>query len=471
MSRIADIRTAILDFAKKCGGENFEDYLLRGSDLSEENFSKDYHWFGLIRNDQPKSSTYSGLSIAVAPSNEESRWLMTLGVGLDGLGEDISLASKPGVRRLFSQLVDGDGFAKYNFTDLQSPVDKTLLDKLPEDILRTINRLYSKHLPVCQIVQIPEETSGKELPSIMAAFIAAYSRIRGWDTSAEKRKVVNKAIDFRVSEIKPTTEVSQEKQIQKLVSTRRFIVLQGAPGVGKTRMAKQIANALTKNQTGKVVFTQFHAETSYSDFIYGLRPVVNSKDLAYTDRHGPLVNAIELAEGDRENNVVLIIDEINRANLSNVLGECFYLFEPDLEPNVNVEIFPGKTLKELPKNLFVIGTMNTADRSLAVVDFALRRRFAWYTMAPQTIKDSDRFYKEEYQEISEIFEWFATDEELALQPGQGYFLADDNNAMMNRIRYELYPLIKEYLNEGLLKEATSRFDFFFKSKINRSIYQ
>jgi 5-methylcytosine-specific restriction endonuclease McrBC GTP-binding regulatory subunit McrB len=138
--------------------------------------------------------------------------------------------------------------------------------------------------------------------------------------------------------------------------------------------------------------------------------------------------------------------------------------------NVDIEIFPNFKVKKLPDNFFVIATMNTADRSLAVVDFALRRRFAWYTLKPKAI-NSKQFFKEDFTKIQEIFDWYASSEELTLQPGQGYFIADSEDEMKNRIRYEILPLIKEYLQEGLLRNAKEEFNNYFSTRINLSLFE
>ena len=169
--------------------------------------------------------------------------------------------------------------------------------------------------------------------------------------------------------------------------------------------------------------------------------------------------------------MILIIDEINRANLSNVLGPIFYLFEHKMDKaNVEIEISPGFKINKLPDNFYVIATMNTADRSLAVVDFALRRRFAWYSLKPKPI-NNNKFFKEDFLKIQEIFDWYASSYELSLQPGQGYFIADNQEEMKNRIMYEILPLIKEYLQEGLLKNAKEEFNKYFKDRIKLSIFE
>ena len=224
-------------------------------------------------------------------------------------------------------------------------------------------------------------------------------------------------------------------------------------------------------------FTQFHAETTYSDFVYGIIPDVNSGNLKYSAHEGVFVKAIKEAQNDKNKEVYLIIDEINRANLSSVLGPSFYLFEPNMTSNnVEIEVCPGLKLEELPENFYVIATMNTADRSLAVVDFALRRRFAWYTVFSREITADAGLYfcTTEFNEIADIFEKYASDEELNLQPGQAYFIVPDNNhneEIKDRLRYEIMPLIKEYLLDGMLSRAKDDFVNYFRKKINEEMFR
>lgn len=143
--------------------------------------------------------------------------------------------------------------------------------------------------------------------------------------------------------------------------------------------------------------------------------------------------------------------------------------------NVKMEICPGLTLAQLPENFYVIATMNTADRSLAVVDFALRRRFAWYTVFPhEIITDKEQFFcKEEFNAIADIFERYASDEELNLQPGHAYFIVPngDRNAINNRLKYEIMPLIKEYLLDGMLSRAKDDFVNYFRKRINEEMFK
>lgn len=153
---------------------------------------------------------------------------------------------------------------------------------------------------------------------------------------------------------------------------------------------------------------------------------------------------------------------------------------------IEIEITPNLKISQLPHNFFVIATMNTADRSLAVVDFALRRRFAWYTMKPSVIEGKKRivdnfhvlelensqyFFLEDFKKFDEIFNWYATDSELSLQPGQAYFIAESLEEMSNRLEYELFPLIKEYLQEGLIKNGKEEFSDYFSKRISKSLFE
>lgn len=307
---------------------------------------------------------------------------------------------------------------------------------------------------------LPESEKGKQ---IIAAFVAGYAKLREWPSNKDHRKAVSEALKPFLK----TETINETEEITNLLTERKYIVLQGPPGTGKTRTAKSVADKIG----AKTFFTQFHAETSFSDFIFGIRPDTANEKLRYKENLGSFSKALKYAIDHNNEKVVLIIDEINRANLSNVLGPVFYLFEHKMDvTNVEIEIAPKFKVKKLPDNFSVIATMNTADRSLAVVDFALRRRFAWYTLKPKAIK-SKQFFNEDFFRFQEIFDWYASSTELNLQPGQGYFIADSEDEMKNRIRYEIFPLIKEYLQEGLLRNAKEEFNNYFSTRINLSLFE
>jgi 5-methylcytosine-specific restriction enzyme B len=169
-------------------------------------------------------------------------------------------------------------------------------------------------------------------------------------------------------------------EVVALLRDKGQVILYGPPGTGKTFLARQLAVALAPSPERRMV-VQFHPSTSYEDFVEGYRPTVGDDgQLTYELVQGPLVRMAERAEAAPEVEHVLVIDEINRANLPKVLGELLYLLEYRKEA-VRALYRPDEPF-ELPENLLFIGTMNTADRSIALVDAALRRRFHFVPFFP-----------------------------------------------------------------------------------------
>jgi 5-methylcytosine-specific restriction protein B len=176
------------------------------------------------------------------------------------------------------------------------------------------------------------------------------------------------------------TDQAELVKIADLLWERKQIILYGPPGTGKTYLARELARHLTDD--GAVKLVQFHPSYTYEDFFEGFRPEPGgSGTLTFALRAGPFRDFAEVAADNPTTAYILIIDEINRANLAKVFGELYFLLEYRDE-SISLQYSPDKEFT-LPQNLFIIGTMNTADRSIARIDTAMRRRFAFVELNPR----------------------------------------------------------------------------------------
>ncbi len=173
-------------------------------------------------------------------------------------------------------------------------------------------------------------------------------------------------------------DVEELRNIEKLLDDKRQVIFQGPPGTGKTYAARKLARCLAGAEE-RVKLVQFHPSYAFEDFVQGFRPGLVDGHPGFELRNGPLLQAAKAARSDRNSNHFLVIDEINRGNLAKVFGELYFLLEyrdEEMDLQYSSESFA------LPKNLYIIGTMNTADRSIALVDLALRRRFHFVEFHP-----------------------------------------------------------------------------------------
>jgi 5-methylcytosine-specific restriction protein B len=239
-----------------------------------------------------------------------------------------------------------------------------------------------------------------------------------------------------------------------LLKAKKNIILQGAPGVGKTFAAKRLAFAMMgQKDTSRVMMVQFHQSYSYEDFIMGFRPSKNGFEL----KPGPFYEFCKKAQDDDEREYFFIIDEINRGNVSKIFGELMMLIEKD-KRGEQLRLLYSNELFSVPENVYIIGMMNTADRSLAIIDYALRRRFAFLELEPAF--DSEGFkaimqqannqkYNALVEQIKALNDFISKDESLGngFRIGHSYLCRNEevtDEWLEEVIRYELLPLLNEY---------------------------
>ena len=210
---------------------------------------------------------------------------------------------------------------------------------------------------------------------------------------------------------------------------------------------------------GEYQIIQFHPAYSYEDFVRGIVAETNdSGNITYKVENKVLAEFAKKAQDNPNGKYVLIVDEINRANLPSVLGELIYALEYRGDAVTSMYEFEGERNITLPKNLYIIGTMNTADRSVGHIDYAIRRRFAFVDILPDESVINNLKAKQLFNEVKLIFgnEYLSPDFKLNdVMIGHSYFLVKDEAALAIKLEYEIKPILKEYLKDGILTESAS----------------
>lgn len=344
------------------------------------------------------------------------------------------------------------------------PVAKPLISDLSIYIVRTRNHRYFAGF-----------LNGKSLPESWPSGVGLEELLaQRWNEKKDKGICVpncmlqftnDKEMPFSMADVQGYgakdflnevyVEESDYEEMTSLLRRKKNLILQGAPGTGKTFSAKRLAYALMGAKDDSCIQSvQFHQSSSYEDYVVGYRP--NSKG-GFNPVPGVFLEFCNEARSRSSEDFFLLIDEINRANISKVFGEMLTMIEAD---HRNDELtIPGLTEKaSVPANLFIIGMMNTADRGLALVDYALRRRFAFFTMKPalnnpRFIEDVEKKNCDSLTRLVEsvkaINEEIASDQSLGegFCIGHSYFTGEasiSDSDVRSIARYELMPLIKEY---------------------------
>ncbi|WOC31908.1 AAA family ATPase [Caproicibacterium argilliputei] len=239
-----------------------------------------------------------------------------------------------------------------------------------------------------------------------------------------------------------------------VLRNKKNIILQGAPGVGKTFAAKRLAYSMMgEKDESRIEFVQFHQNYSYEDFMMGYKPVENGFELKY----GIFYRFCQKAANQPDKDYFFIIDEINRGNMSKIFGELLMLIEKDYRGVKATLAYNGLPFS-VPANLYIIGMMNTADRSLAMIDYALRRRFSFFNMEPAF--DSDGFiqyqnslnnetFNELIEKVKELNKEIASDKSLGkgFCIGHSYFCGHDTCSdewLRSVVDFDILPMLSEY---------------------------
>ena len=409
----------------------------------------------LIHPSNPESGAYGGMSFVLFPL-EGRPALITMVVGTQGLSPDEEILGRPGhgrkVDAICRWLNKEFGQGQMVAWAKQDPARIDL--DLPGNIQRLFSdyhAVYKKYGRVIYGLYLPgEDRAATE--EALKAFLDLMFAERGYQPLKVAEADARRIQSVYYSHLFPDWTV---EEIAALLKQRKYVILQGPPGTGKTRMAKEKLLKEVYQDNGTAI--QFHPNTTYEKIIGGLAPLHTGEALGlqFAPKPGFLMEAAQAAAAQPDQPYMLFIDEINRADLAKVLGEAIYLLEPQ-EADRTLQLpydfgEPFHTQLTLPSNLHILGTMNSSDRSIAIVDIAVRRRFAFVKLWPQTAVVQElgcEIMQRAFQELLSIFLEYADEESMALLPGHSYFLEKDPDQALISLKVNLVPLLEEYLSQG-----------------------
>ena len=408
-----------------------------------------------IHPNNPSKGPYGGFSFVIFPVREAPS-LIGLVAGTQGLAPDEVILGRPGHARkseaicawLNKQFGNHQQIAwsKHDPTRMDIDVPQNVRELWPD-----CKSIFDKYGRVAYALFRP--TSDRELTrEALTAFLDLTFEERGCYPRAEHWKDRDTVRSKWFSYLMPNLSISD---VADLLRERRYVIIQGPPGTGKTRMAEKL---IEESYGGRGRSIQFHPSTTYENFIGGLAPEHSRGEigLRFVPKPGALMEAAREAKHCAPRPYLLHIDEVNRADLGKVLGEAILLLEPNADTKREIHLpydfgDPFYRVLSLPANLHIIGTMNSADRSIAIVDIAIRRRFAFVSLWPQmtVVKDQKcQLMQEAFESLLAIFVEHATDESFNLIPGHSYFLERDDDKARRRLLVGLVPLLEEYLSQG-----------------------
>ena len=263
------------------------------------------------------------------------------------------------------------------------------------------------------------------------------------------------------------TDGDETNECLKLLRQFKQVIFYGPPGTGKTYQAKAtLKNMLSmendsefaESQGNQWDIVQFHPSYNYEDFVRGVQVSTNDEgQVKYETKNRIFAEMCDKASQDKGNAYALIIDEINRANVSSVLGELIYALEYRGESVSTPYEIIGSRLLTIPPNLYIIGTMNTADRTIGALDYAVRRRFAFVHCPPDESLIADAEAKSMFDKVKHIFADFLSPDFDAedVKIGHSYFMAKGEE-LRGKIQYQVVPILYEYVKDGVLLETAKK---------------
>ena len=429
-------------------------------------------------------STYPPLEVETEPSKFTGKWLVQYNPGIWDFEASIADGNREISFRIgnYKDIVqEGDSVVLWRsgaragavgighvkegpedkvVDDITASYYKTAVDKdvLETRIVISIDKVFDSYIPKAELEADMSSNIIFRAPQSTSPFIVSdneFEAILG-KSGVKQQKQSKESIEQLADRLLISANWLESLRTELL--SKRQVVLQGPPGTGKTFLARELAQHIADGWA----VVQFHPSYAYEDFVEGFRPVKHGDSFSYELKPGPLVAIANEAASQPSKTFVLIIDGINRGNLAKIFGELYFLLEyRDAEVTMQYRTY-GETFT-LPPNLLFIGTMNTADRSIASLDMAIRRRFSFVELSPSREPISGLLRKWLEREgldsrVADAMDYvnsFITDERLKLGPS--YFMRRTVFEDLPKIwEFQILPQLREIFfdNELILESLT-----------------